>query len=89
MLKPKQSAFYCTALDLLLTHLGTRTLVVGGVAANICVLFTANDAYMRDYRVVVPADGVASNTADATSVALDQMRRVLKCRTPDADRIEF
>jgi nicotinamidase-related amidase len=89
VLKPKHSAFYSTALDLLLRHLGTRSLVIGGVAADICVLFTANDAYMREFRVVVPADGVAANTAEATAAALDQMRRVLKCRTPDADRIEF
>ena len=89
VLKPKHSAFYSTALDLLLQHLGTRTLVIGGVAADICVLFTANDAYMRDFRVVVPADGVASNTAEVVTTALDQMRRVLKCRTPDSDRIEF
>jgi nicotinamidase-related amidase len=89
VLKPKHSAFYSTALDLLLRHLGTETLVVGGVATDICVLFTANDAYMRDFRVVVPSDGVAANTADRTAVALDQMRRVLKCETPAAADIDF
>ncbi len=67
VLKPKHSAFYTTSLDLLLRHLGTQTLIVGGVAANICVLFTANDAYMRDFRLAVPADGVASNTAAETA----------------------
>src|SRR5947209_838569 len=61
VLKPKHSAFYSTTLDLLLRAL-TRVVIVCGFAANICVLFTANDAYVRDLRVVVPSDCVASNT---------------------------
>ncbi|MFO0798682.1 MAG: isochorismatase family cysteine hydrolase [Gemmataceae bacterium] len=63
VLKPKHSAFFSTTLDTLLRYLGTRTVVIGGFATDICVLFTANDAYMRDLRVVIPADGVASNEA--------------------------
>lgn len=82
VLKPKHSAFFSTSLDLLLRHLGTRTLVVAGVAGNICVLFTANDAYMRGYELLVPADGVASNTRSENDAALDQARRVLKAQTP-------
>jgi nicotinamidase-related amidase len=78
VLKPKHSAFFSTTMDLLLRHLGVRTLLIGGIAANICVLFTANDAYMRDLRLLVPADAVASNTGAETAAALDQMRTVLK-----------
>jgi nicotinamidase-related amidase len=85
VLKPKHSAFYSTVLDLLLRHLGTRTLIVGGFAANICVLFTANDAYLRDLRVAVPPDGVASNTPADTAAAVGQMRKVLKADTRPAD----
>ena len=48
VLKPKHSGFFSTTLDTLLEYLGTRTVVLTGMAANICVLFTANDAYMRD-----------------------------------------
>jgi nicotinamidase-related amidase len=81
VLKPKHSAFYSTTLDTLLRHLGVRTLLLGGVAANICVLFTANDAYMRDYKLAVPPDGVASNTDAENAAAVDQMRRVLKADT--------
>ncbi len=47
VLKPKHSGFYSTTLDLLLKYLGSRTLILTGVAGDICVLFTANDAYMR------------------------------------------
>jgi nicotinamidase-related amidase len=44
VLKPKHSGFYSTALDVLLEYLGVQTLILTGIAANICVLFTANDA---------------------------------------------
>src|SRR5262245_8978602 len=63
VLKPMHSAFYSTTLEVLLRSLGTRALVMGGIAGNICVLFSANDAYMRGLRLIVPRDGVASNTA--------------------------
>jgi nicotinamidase-related amidase len=89
VLKPKHSAFFSTTLDTLLRHLGTRTLVIGGFAADICVLFSANDAYMRDLRVVVPSDGVASNEAPDRDAALALVRRVLKGATPTAKEIDF
>jgi nicotinamidase-related amidase len=81
VLKPKHSGFFSTTLDLLLQYLGVRTVVLTGMAANICVLFTANDAYMRDYELSVPADCVASNTQEENEYALSQMRRVLKADT--------
>lgn len=89
VLKPKHSAFFSTTLDTLLRYLGTRTLVVGGFAADICVLFTANDAYMRDLQLIVPSDGVASNDETDCRAALKLMRRVLKAETPLAGEIDF
>lgn len=81
VLKPMHSGFFSTALDVLLRHLRTRTVILTGMAANICVWFTANDAYMRGLRLVVPTDCVASNTTDLTMQALAQMRLVLKADT--------
>lgn len=78
VLKPKHSGFHATALEVLLQVLGARTLVLTGLAGNICVLFTANDAYMRDYRIVVPSDCIASNSEEDDRLALDQMQRFLK-----------
>lgn len=78
VLKPKHSAFFETTLDTLLAYLGARTLILTGMAGNICILFTANDAYMRDYHLVVPADCVVSNTAEENDHALQQIQRVLK-----------
>ena len=76
VLKPKHSGFYSTQLDILLDYLGVRTLIVTGIQANICVLFTANDAYMRDYGLVVPSDCVASTDPAEAEHALEQMRVV-------------
>jgi nicotinamidase-related amidase len=78
VLKPKHSAFFETPLDTLLAYLGARTLILCGIAGNICILFSANDAYMRDYHLVVPADCVVSNTPADNQFALQQIQRVLK-----------
>jgi nicotinamidase-related amidase len=78
VLKPKHSGFYSTGLDILLHYLGVKRLVITGIATNICVLFTANDAYMRDFELLVPADCVAANSEEETRYALEQMKAVLK-----------
>jgi nicotinamidase-related amidase len=78
VLKPKHSGFYSTTLELLLTHLGAKNLILTGIAGNNCVLFTANDAYMRDFKVFIPADCVVSNTEEENEHALEQMETVLK-----------
>jgi nicotinamidase-related amidase len=78
IIKPKHSGFYATPLQPLLLDLGVRTLILTGVAGNICVLLTASDAYMRDYRLVVPADCCASNVREDNDYALRMMKNVLK-----------
>ena len=78
VLKPKHSGFYSTTLSLLLTHLGATNLILTGIAGNNCVLFTANDAYMRDFKLFIPADCVVSNTEEENQHALKQMETVLK-----------
>ena len=80
VLKPKHSGFYNTTLDLLLDYLQTRTVILTGMATDICVLFTAADAYMRDLRVIVPSDCVAALTPAASRAALAQMKSVLKAQ---------
>lgn len=78
VLKPKHSGFYATALDILLAYLGVDTLILTGVAGNICVLFTASDAYIREFQLVVPGDCVASNRPEDNRHALEQMRDFLR-----------
>jgi len=78
VLKPKQSGFYSTSLDILLKHLGAETLVLTGWAGDICVLFTASDAHIRDYRLVIPSDCVVSQNEKVNQLSLEHMRRVLE-----------
>lgn len=86
VLKPKHSGFYSTVLDVLLDYLQVKTVILGGLAGNICILFTANDAYMRDFNVIVPADCIASNTREINDQAIEQIRRICKADTrPSAD----
>jgi nicotinamidase-related amidase len=89
VLKPKHSAFYATTLDVLLTYLGARTLIFAGVAGNICILFSANDAYMRDYHLCVPADCTVSNTAEENEHALEQIQRVLKADITESEKLDL
>ena len=87
VLKPKHSGFYCTSMDVLLTYLGVRKLILCGMSGNNCVLFTANDAYMRDFELIIPKDCIASNTKRENDYALAQMRTVLKADTPESSRL--
>ena len=87
VLKPKHSAFFSTSLDVLLEYLGAKKLIVTGFAGDICVLFTANDAYMRDYELIVPSDCVASETAAANKNACQQMKRFLKADVRPSRRL--
>jgi nicotinamidase-related amidase len=89
VLKPKHSGFYGTTLDTLLDSLRIRRLVVTGIAGNICVLFTANDAYMRNLKIVAPADCIVSNTPEVNQHALEQIRTVLKANVTTSNRLTF
>jgi nicotinamidase-related amidase len=82
VLKPMHSGFFQTPLDVLLERLGVGTLVIAGIAADICVWATAHDAYMRDYRVVVPSDCIAAERDEWTRETLGRARRVLHAETP-------
>jgi nicotinamidase-related amidase len=89
VLKPKNSGFYSTTLDILLDYLEVKTLILTGIAGNNCVLFTANDAYMRDFRLIVPPDCVASNSENENRAALDQMGRLLKAEIKPSNKLTF
>ncbi|WP_315906875.1 isochorismatase family cysteine hydrolase [Priestia koreensis] len=78
LIKPKHSIFYGTALTILLSNLSVDTLYLTGLAGNICVLFSANDAYMREYNLIVPSDCIASNVKEDNEFALKMMQNVLK-----------
>ncbi len=89
VLKAKHSGFYHTQLDLLIAYLGVKTLILAGLTTDICVLFTAADAYMRDLNVVVPTDCVAAARIEDHEYALRHMKKVLDVETVESQNIEF
>lgn len=89
VIKPKHSGFFNTTLDLLLRHLQARTLILTGLATNICVLFTANDAYMRDYQVVVASDCCAAEVESDHQAVLALMEKVLKATISVSDELDL
>jgi nicotinamidase-related amidase len=81
VIKPQFSGFYATNLPVLLPKLGVSRLVLTGIAADICVLFTAADAHMREYDLWVPADAVASEDEQRKQWALGVMRTSMGAET--------
>jgi nicotinamidase-related amidase len=89
VLKPKHSGFFSTTLDTLLAYLQTKTLILAGLAGNICVLFTAHDAFMRDFHLIIPSDCIASNTAEENHYALQHMRTILQANITPASQLDW
>lgn len=89
VLKPKHSGFYSTTLEILLEYLGCEILILTGVATDICVLFTANDAFLRDYKLIVPRDCVAANDEKTSELTLKYVERILKADTRASTEINF
>jgi nicotinamidase-related amidase len=78
--KVRHSVFFATALDYLLGRLGTRRLVLTGQVTEQCILYSALDAYVRHYDVVVPPDAVAHIDAGLGQAALAMMRRNMEAQ---------
>lgn len=89
VIKPQFSGFYATNLPVLLPKLGVDRLILTGMAADICVLFTAADAHMRDYRLWVPADAVAAEAPERREWALDIMRNAMGAETRPTSKLDL
>jgi nicotinamidase-related amidase len=77
VLKPTHAGFFGTPLDRLLSELGTETLILTGISAHQCILFTANEAYLRDFCLMIPRDCVAAKTERQRQFALEYFKTVL------------
>jgi nicotinamidase-related amidase len=73
--KVRHSAFYSTALAYLLNRLDTERLVLTGQVTEQCILYSALDAYVRHFSVVIPTDAVAHIDAELGAAALKMMER--------------
>ena len=89
VLKPKHSGFFSTTLETLLHYVGAKRLILTGIAGNFCVLFTANDAYMRDFNLAIPEDCCVSNSRRENDEALALMRKFLKADTRPSQELEM
>lgn len=77
ILKPRHSGFYASSLETLLENMGVQRLILTGISSHQCVLFTANDAYVREYELKIPRDCIAAPSAPQTRLALQYFDTVL------------
>jgi len=89
LLKPKHSGFYATPLAALLEECGARELILTGISAHQCVLFTANDAHLRELKLIVPSDCVASAKREQSRFALRYFKSVLGAQTSQGSRLRL
>jgi nicotinamidase-related amidase len=75
--KTTYSSFYGTDLDTTLRRLGVDSLRLTGDVTHICILFTAADAVLRDYKVAVVEDGVAGLAREDHDAAIRIMKNVM------------
>jgi ureidoacrylate peracid hydrolase len=74
--KHRYSAFIGTDLDLVLRSKGVKSLIITGVATNVCVESTARDAFMMDYYVVFVGDCSACSAGiEVHQATLDNIER--------------
>jgi nicotinamidase-related amidase len=78
--KVRHSAFYATPLDYLLRRLECQRIILTGQVTEQCILYSALDAYIRHYEVVVPQDAVAHIDPDLGEAALKMMERNMGAR---------
>lgn len=89
LFKPKHSGFYATPLPELLARLEVNRLILTGVTSHQCVLFTAMDAYVRDYEVVAPADCLGAGSTRQTRHALFILEESLNARIAPSRAVRF
>lgn len=58
--KPRFGSFHGTDLELILRANGIDTVIVSGIATNVCCETTAREANARDFRVFFLSDGTAT-----------------------------
>lgn len=79
--KPRFSAFLATDLELLLRARGIDTVVIGGIATNVCCDTTARDAAQRDFKTLLLRDGTATfdfpDVAGMGAVSAADMQRAI------------
>ncbi|HEU5016924.1 MAG TPA: isochorismatase family protein [Pseudolabrys sp.] len=73
--KHRYSAFWGSSIDLVLRSNAIRTVVLAGIATEVCVESTARDAFFKDYQVVVASDCVGSYSEERQKASLTVIAR--------------
>ncbi len=80
LVKARHSVFYETQLEYLLRHAEIERVVLAGQVTEQCILYSALDAYVRHFDVVIAADAVAHIHEDLADAALRMMRRNMRAQ---------
>jgi len=73
--KNSSSPFNSTGIDQLLRNMGVTSLIITGMATDMCVETTSRDAADRGYHVIVVEDAVATFFAEHHRAALSALAR--------------
>jgi nicotinamidase-related amidase len=87
LIKARHSVFYETQLEYLLRHEGIERVVLCGQVTEQCILYSALDAYVRHFEVVVARDVVAHIHEDLAEAALRMMQRNMRAEVSDSDQL--
>lgn len=87
--KVRHSVFYGTALDHLLRERELGTVILTGQVTEQCILYSALDAYIRHFKVVVPPDAVAAIHPDLHEAALKMMEVNMDADLTPSDEVRL
>lgn len=87
IVKARHSVFYGTQLEYMLRQHDVTRLVLTGQVTEQCILYSALDAYVRHFEVVVPRDAVAHIHEDLAQAALRMMRINMRADTPLSENV--
>ena len=89
VLKSTLSGFHQTPLEAMLRQGDVKTVIFTGFVTGNCVLFSAVDAYMRDFKIVVASDCVLDQTNEEHRDALKKMADVLKAKVTNSHHLSL
>jgi nicotinamidase-related amidase len=87
VVKARHSTFYETPLEYLLDQMGAGRIVFAGQVTEQCILYSALDAYVRHFDVVIPTDAVAAIYDDLGEASLRMMERNMGAELARADEV--
>jgi nicotinamidase-related amidase len=82
--KVRHSVFYGTPLEYVLQRMGAERLILTGQVTEQCVLYSALDAYVRHFPIMIPRDAVASIDQELGDAALKMMERNMRAELTTA-----